>query len=217
MSNDSPGGVNLSKLTLTKAAPIISLTKQGAATGMLRVNLNWNSRPPGAAPARGLFRRAAPQAEAIDLDLACLWEMADGRKGVVQALGNAFSINDSQGKRIVWLDGDDRSGDNDAGENIFIDLSALALIRRIVIFTFIYEGAANWAAADAVVTLFPVSGPQIEVRLDEVDSRASMCSIALLENVNGELSVRREVRYVDGHAALDAMYGWGLNWKPGRK
>ena len=35
--------VNLAKVTLTKSAPGVSLTKQGAATGQVRVNLNWTS------------------------------------------------------------------------------------------------------------------------------------------------------------------------------
>ena len=84
-------------------------------------------------------------------------------------------------------------------------------------FAFIYEGVPNWAAADAVVTLSPQNSAPLEVRLDE-PSNASMCAIALLENTGGELSVRREVRYVSrGHKELDESYGWGLSWTAGRK
>src|SRR3954447_1971345 len=90
-----PGGgaVNLSKVTLTKSAPAVSLTKQGSAGGVLRVNLNWNARPAGQPAAGGFLKRLAGAAAgggAIDLDLGCLYEYADGSKGVVQALGNAF-------------------------------------------------------------------------------------------------------------------------------
>ena len=46
-------GVSLSKVTLTKSAPSVSLTKRGAAGGQLRINLQWST---GAAPAKkGLF------------------------------------------------------------------------------------------------------------------------------------------------------------------
>lgn len=201
------GGVNLNKVTLTKSAPTVSLTKHGSATGLLRINLNWASRPVGPATGTG----------PIDLDLACLWEFTDGRKGVVQALGNALAIHDQQGARVMWLDGDDRSGESDDGENIFIDLAFLPLIKRLLVFTFIYEGAASWAAADAIVTLHPRSGPLVEVHLDESNAAARACAIALLQNDGNDLSVTREVRYASGHQEIDTMFGWGLQWVAGRK
>jgi tellurite resistance protein TerA len=205
--------VSLSKVTLTKSAPTVSLTKQGSSTGMLRVNLNWNARPAGGG---GLFKRSAPS---LDLDLGCLYEFTDGTKGVVQALGNAFTAS-PQGVRepVIRLDGDDRSGSNSEGENLLINLGYAHQIKRVLVFALIYQGAANWAAADGVVTLFPATGPQVEVRLDETRDGARICGIALLESRNGELSVRREVNYIDGsQSALDRAYGWGMNWAPGRK
>ncbi|OFE16166.1 Tellurium resistance [Humibacillus sp. DSM 29435] len=203
---------------LTKSLPNVSLTKRGQATGQLRVNLNWNARPPGAAQGGGFLKRlaAAGTSSSIDLDLGCLYELTDGSKGVVQALGNAFR-NPEAGNPVVWLDGDDRSGTNSAGENLFVDLSQLHRIRRILVFAFIYEGAPNWAAADGVVTLFPAHGPTIEVRLDEARGGAGMCGIAMIQNRGGELSVNREVNYVSGHDKLDRAYDWNLSWTAGRK
>ncbi|WP_405433810.1 hypothetical protein [Micromonospora sp. NBC_00617] len=206
--------VSLQKVTLTKAAPVVSLTKQGSTSGVLRINLNWNARPGG--QGGGIFghRRAG-----IDLDLGCLYEFTDGSKGVVQALGNAFAAG-PHGVRepVIWLDGDDRSGANTAGENMFINLAYTAQIRRVLVFALIYAGVPNWAAADGVVTLYPANGPQVEVRLDETRDGARICGIAMLEAANGDLSVRREVRYVDGNQShLDRAYGWGMNWRLGRK
>ena len=52
------GGVSLNKRMLTKAAPTVSLSKQGATmSGELRVNLNWTARP--ADPRRRWFPQAA--------------------------------------------------------------------------------------------------------------------------------------------------------------
>jgi Uncharacterized protein involved in stress response len=211
-SDPGSGGVSLSKVTLTKSAPSVSLTKRGATGGQLRVNLQWSA---ASGPERkGLFKR---REAAIDLDLACLWEFTDGTKGVVQALGNAFQAP-YQGTPIIRLDGDDRSGSNVGGENMFIDLSRVAEIRRILVFAFIYEGTPNWAGADGVVTLYPASGPEIEVRLDDSDSGSPTCVIALLENQGGDLVVRREVRYIrGGQADVDHAYGWGMEWARGRK
>ncbi|WP_198961468.1 tellurium resistance protein [Pseudonocardia sp. MH-G8] len=209
---DAAGGVSLSKVTLTKSAPSISLTKRGATGGQLRVNLQWSA---GEQQSRGLF--GMRRGNAIDLDLGCLWEFSDGSKGVVQALGNAFQAP-YQGTPIIRLDGDDRSGSASGGENMFIDLSRVDEIRRILVFTFIYEGVPNWASADGVVTLFPAAGPEIEVRLDEPDRNAPTCVIAMLENKGGDLQVRREVRYIQGgQADIDAAYGWGMEWARGRK
>ncbi|GAA0898233.1 hypothetical protein GCM10009557_96460 [Virgisporangium ochraceum] len=134
-------------------------------------------------------------------------------------MGDAFKGQHLLGNEpICWLDGDDRSGANTAGENLFVNLKYVQLIKRIVIFTFIYEGAPNWSAADAVVTLHPVAGPQVEVRLDEADNSAPTCAIALLTVNNGDLTVQREVRYLRGYQdAVDRAYGWGLNFTPGRK
>jgi tellurite resistance protein TerA len=206
--------VSLSKVTLTKQAPTVSLTKQGSAGGMMRINLNWNARPAGAG--RGLFHRPEPP---IDLDLGCLYEFTDGSKGVVQALGRAFSASPrGVAEPVIRLDGDDRSGSNAEGENLYLNLAYAQQIRRVLVFALIYEGAANWAAADGVVTLYPANGPQVEVRLDEPRDGARICGIALLEQAGNDLSVRREVNYINGsQSRLDAAYGWGMNWAPGRK
>jgi tellurite resistance protein TerA len=210
---ESGGGVSLSKLTLTKSAPSISLTKRGATGGQLRVNLRWSA---GEQQPKGLLARLRGSSS-VDLDLGCLWEFSDGSKGVVQALGNAFQAP-YQGAPIIRLDGDDRSGRSSGGENMFIDLSRVDEIRRILVFTFIYEGVPNWASADGVVTLYPASGPEIEVRLDEPDAGSPTCVIAMLENQGGDLVVRREVRYIrGGQADIDAAYGWGMEWARGSK
>lgn len=210
------GGVSLSKLTLTKSAPSVSLSKGGGAHGQLRVNLNWTSKP---AASGGFFKKlmsAASSGGGIDLDLAALYELSDGRKGVVQALGNTFG--NLEGPPYVKLDGDDRTGSSEAGETLRINLDHTAEIRRILVFAFIYEGVPAWDQANAVVTLYPVQGPPIEIALDETRAGARTCAIAMLQNSGGDLTVSREVRYIDGaQDKLDAAYSWGLDWRPGRK
>jgi tellurite resistance protein TerA len=206
----SSPAVSLSKVTLTKTAPSVSLSKHGASRGMLQVNLNWDARP----PAKGLFKKNMQ----LDLDLGCLYEFADGTKGVVQALGNAFTASNRKGKQLLRLDGDDRSGNVSGGENLFVDLSDPAEIKRVLVFALIYEGAANWAAANGVATLTPVGAPPIEVLLDDPRDGARICAIAQITNQGGEIVVKREVNYLNGaQRALDEAYGWGMNWTRGRK
>jgi len=71
------------------------------------VNLNWSQ---GAPPKKTGFlaKLAGAGSGAVDLDLGCLYELADGSKGVVQALGNSFGSLTSP--PYISLDGDDRSG-----------------------------------------------------------------------------------------------------------
>jgi tellurite resistance protein TerA len=205
-------GVSLSKVTLTKSAPSVSLTKSAGASGRMRVNLSWNARP-ASAGGGGLLKRLTGASTGIDLDLGALFELQNGRKGVIQALGRSFGALDRP--PYVLLDGDDRTGGG--GENMTIDLDHLGEIRRILVFAFIYEGVPAWDKAGGVVTLFPVDGPEIRVELDE-SSGSRMCAIALLENAGGALRINREVRYINGmQDALDRAYGWGLDWSPGRK
>ncbi|WP_432497220.1 TerD family protein [Kineococcus auxinigenes] len=219
-SGGTGGGISLSKVTLTKSAPKVSLTKSGGAGGTVKVHLAWNARPAQAPSGGGGFLSKLKQAATgasggIDLDLGALYEFSDGSKGVVQALGNAFRDR-GPGEPLVWLDGDDRRGGG--GENLYVDLRDPARLKRVLVFAFIYEGVPNWAAADGVVTLHPVGGPEIEVRLDEHDDRSPMCAIAQIVSDGREVSVQREVRYVQGgQQALDEAYGWGMRWQTGRK
>ncbi len=203
--------ISLSKVTLTTSAPTVSLNKGGQRQGVMRVNLNWASRAPG----KGFLAKLAGS-DQIDLDLGCLYELTDGQKGGVQALGKQFG--NLQRAPYILLDGDDRSGASAGGENLLINLEQPHRFKRILIFAMIYQGATKWGEANGVVTLYPTSGPQIEVRLDGEAPGARVCGIALLENRGGELVVSREVRYVTGsQKTLDEAYGWGLNWAPGSK
>lgn len=205
-------------MILTKSQPTISLVKQDVRGGQLRVNLNWTARPPGA-PTGGGFLRRPGSSGAIDLDLGCLYEFSDGSKGVVQALGNAFhAAPHGDSRPLISLDGDDRSGAATGGENLTIDLDRASAIRRILLFAFIYEGTPNWSEANAVVTWYPVGAPPVVVELDDHDPRSRLCAIAMLDNTTGQLDLRREVRYIQGsQSALDQAYGWGMNWRAGRK
>jgi tellurite resistance protein TerA len=202
-------------VTLTKNAPSVSLSKGGGARGHLRVNLNWTAKP-ATAQKGGFFKRLlAADSGGIDLDLAALYELTDGTKGVVQALGNSFGNLDAP--PYVKLDADDRTGSSEGGETLFVNLDHTAQIRRVLVFAFIYEGTPAWDQANAVVTLFPVEGPELKIVLDE-HRPSRTCAIALLTSSGGDLTVTREVKYLDGaQDKLDAAYEWGLDWRPGRK
>jgi tellurite resistance protein TerA len=212
--------VSLSKITLTKAAPSVSLAKQGGTSGAMRVNLNWqvHKQFSGWGGKRG---RAVAMHADLDLDLCALYELADGRKGVVQALGNAYGALHQP--PYIHLDGDDRTGAVASGENLTVNLDHKRDFRRILVFVTIYEGARSFADLHATVTLLPQHGAPIDFSLDECTVPSTVCALALITSTGDDLVVQREARYlvpergVSPQRTVDQAYGWGMNWTPGRK
>ena len=187
--------------------------KKGSQSGLgeILINLNWNAKP----AKKGLFG-VFGGGQGIDLDLGCLFELKDGQKGAVQALGNAFGS--LQHLPFIALDGDDRTGAVTTGENLRIDGNKIALFKRILVYTFIYEGVANWQQADATVTIKYPGAEDLIVKMDSYNSNDVMCGLALLENVNDEtFSVEKIVQFYPGHQALDSAFHWGMRWQAGRK
>ncbi|MFL6658758.1 MAG: TerD family protein [Massilia sp.] len=223
--------VSLSKVTLEKRGDKVSLDKRagGRGFGRIHVNLNWNQNAAittAPAPKTGFLSRltgsgaAAPASNGIDLDLGCMYEMADGRPGLVQALGNAWG--DLDRPPYIKLQADDRTGQSKEGENLDINGEHFGDIKRALIFAYIYQGAANWAATDGVVTINMPEQPPIEVRLDQGGSQM-MCAIAMIENRSGSLQVTKLEEYFSqvgresAHELMDKRFGFGLRWTTGTK
>ncbi|MFI6334969.1 TerD family protein [Streptomyces sp. NPDC050535] len=215
-----PAPVRLTKVTLTKETPSVSLSKQGGVSGAMRVNLNWEVRKQFSGWGSKLGRAVAMHAD-LDLDLCALYELSDGSKGVVQALGNAYGALHQP--PFIHLDGDDRTGAVASGENLSINLDHKQSFRRILIFVTIYEGARSFADLHATVTLQPLNGAPIDFSLDECTVPSTVCALALITSDSGDLIVQREARYlvpdrgVSPQRTVDYAYGWGMNWTPGRK
>ena len=189
----------------------INLSKGSKVIGNINVNLNWNSKP-----VKKGFRAIFLGNGAIDLDLGCLYEMKDGSKGAIQALGNSFgSLNRPP---YIMLDGDDRSGNNSNGENIFINGEKIKDIKRILVYTFIYEGITNWKQADGKVRIHIDGEEDVIINMDEYDDSYPMCALMMLDNNNGtSFSAEKLVRFFKGHREMDRAYNWGLRWVEGRK
>lgn len=197
--------INLHKIELKKRGDKINLQKNAGPMGEILINLNWNQKT------SSFFR-----SKGVDLDLACLFEMKDGGKGAIQALGGSFG--DYNRYPYISLDGDDRTGSISSGENLRINGKFLSEIERIVIYAFIYEGISNWAEADGIATIKQDGGPDIEVRLTEHNNNKRMCAIAMISNVNNQtFSIERLVEYHSGHQELDRAYNWNLRWVAGSK
>jgi tellurite resistance protein TerA len=207
-----PRNINLSKITLDKLNSSINLKKQASGFGEIKINLNWNRQNHPVQPS-GFFKKLRPQ-PSIDLDLGCLYEMQDGSKSVVQALGNCFG--EFTGFPYIQLSADDRTGAISDGEWLRINGQHWSKIRRVIIFAFIYQGAPNWAQTDAQITLYVPDQAPIEIGLTE-GQPFRMCGIAALSNHEGSILVQRHVQYLKGHRELDQAFDFGLRWQAGSK
>ncbi|OKI30187.1 TerD family protein [Streptomyces sp. CB03911] len=223
--------LNLSKVSLTAKDPALSLTKHGATGGLMRVNLNW--MPAGAAPKGperggwlGKKLRGAqgagqvPQDSGRDLDLACLWELQDGSKDIVQAVGQKFG--NLYAPPFIQLANDDRTGSLATGEDLWINLDRVAEIKRLLIFAFAFD-LRPLTGLNGLATLFPAGGPPVELAVDGCEFPATSCVVALLENDGTGLTVHRQGQYYQrtpdfsDHQFVDQAYGWGLTWVNGKK
>ena len=125
------------------------------------MNLNWNRQ----GESKQGFLNKLMNKGSIDLDLGAMIRLKNGYRDLVQPLGNAFGEYHHQ--PYIELEGDDRTGAQAQGENLFINGDEWDKIERIVIYTYIYQGVPNWAATDAVVTIELPNQPPIEVQLTE--------------------------------------------------
>lgn len=202
-----PVPVSLRKVTLEKQGEKkkISLAK-GGTSQPVHVNLNWDKlRKRGF----GLFGGG----QAADLDLGCMYLLRDGSMGCVQALGNSFG--NRNGPPYIYLDKDDRSGQADDGENLWI--LKPELIERVLVFAFIYEGVANFGAVNGRLVLKEQDGSETLIRLDAPSANETFCGICLVQQVGDGVEITKETRYFRGHPDADRHYGFGFRWKDGSK
>jgi tellurite resistance protein TerA len=188
--------VNLSKITLEKQKSV-SLEKKGGSFGDIVLNLKWKAK-------QGFFGTA------MDLDLGCLYELKNGGKGIVQALGHSFgSYNVSP---YIELDGDDRSGNVESGETVRINGRRFDEIERIAIFALIYEGAVKWSETGAVATVKMPDNPEIVVHINDGNNKQRLYGLAIIENVNGKMQITNHAQsYKDQKDYADSL-GIKLRW-----
>ena len=197
-------------ISLDKTNPTrkIDLTKS-ERVGEIAINLNWSQGK------KGLLGGLFGHHQAVDLDLGCLYELQDGQRSAIQALGNSFG--DQHRAPYIALDGDDRTGESTDGEWLRINGDQWSKIKRVLVYTFIYEGAANWSSTDGTLTIHIQGQPPLQIKLEGTDDSKKFCVAALIENEQGQIKVTRVDRYFSGHRDADHAFQWGLSWQVGHK
>lgn len=152
----------------------------------------------------------------VDLDIGCLYELKNGKRGAIQAFGEMFGEYDNE--PYIALNRDERTGDSD-GEDELIRVNGKRWDRfeRILIYIYIYKGAENWDMVQPQVQVrVPEEKPMI-VNLHAKKQELALCAVAQLENIRGGIKMTNIMEYFPGHAEMDRSFGYGLQWEEGQK
>ena len=195
----------------------INLEKRSSFSGEIKINLDWS---------KGGFLKRFLNGN-IDLDLGCFYELNDGRKMLIDGL--QFSHGRGGGRNQVsrqgcyaqapwiWHKGDDRGGSSESGETILVNPQGIGDIKRIIVYTFIYEGAAQWSDTNAVVKVSVPGNEDVIVEMGRQSSNKRFCAIAQLDFTGDSITVKKLVTFHNSHQDCDQTYGWGFNYSPGSK
>ena len=179
---------------MSKNNPSVNLSKKDNF-GQIRINLRWEQ---------------ATSTLPIDLDIGAFIRLKNKSKWGVEALSRAFGHDDKP--PFVTLQRDERSGNNRDGEWLFVNGSQWQNIDEILIYSFIYDGTANWQGTNASVTIYIPDQTPIVSRLTDEATNKSVGVIARLVNVGGDIKVERVDKFFRDRMDVDKAYGWGFDW-----
>lgn len=187
----------------------LNLAKQSALPlkkvknlGEIIVNLNWNQN--------NRMKRS------VDIDIGCFVE-TDGWKSewVIDGLNQNGSLSSYP---YVDIDQDDRTGSSATGETLRVNSKGLEHIKRILLYTYIYEGADDWNNLDAVVTIKFPSKADMVLRMNEFNRRARYCVLAEIRNTGKSLEIKKVLDFLNGgHEEITNKYRWHFRWHAGSK
>lgn len=197
----------------------IDLTKGGITIqGEIKINLDWSKG--------GFFKQIF--SGATDLDLGCYYELKNGQKSLIDGLQFSHGRGGSKNQLTkqgcytqapwVWHQGDDRGGGTESGETILVNPNGIKELKTIVVYTFIYEGAAKWSDTNAVVKVSVPGSEDVKVEMGAQTSSRKFCVIARIDvNPDGSFDVQKLVNFFDGHRGMSEHFGWGFSFTPGSK
>ena len=213
--------VSLNKITLEKKGDSHKIDLSKSTDQQITINLNWTQQKPS-----GFFSSLFGSDKEIDqifgvtgsykTEQLHLLTVCNFPK-VVAGQENANTPRMLQPSTLVWHCGDDRNGSSAEGENILVNPKGIRDLRRLVIYCFIYEGAAKWAESDAVVTVKVPNQPEIVVEMGKQTDPRTFCAIATIDFEDTQMSVRKDINFFNGHADCSQYYGWGFNFSAGSK
>ncbi|HBR69542.1 MAG TPA: Tellurium resistance protein TerA [Rhodospirillaceae bacterium] len=152
----------------------------------------------------------------VDLDIGCLYELADGTRGAIQAFGEKFGNLDAL--PYIALSEDERTGNTEGhDEYILIKGANWDKIKRILVYIYIYDGAARWSQIRPQIVIDIPGESDLVVTLGAHDDALCLCAVGEVENVRGGIRLTNRSEYFPGHEEMDRAFGFGLKWDDGKK
>jgi len=156
------------------------------------------------------------QHKGVDLDLGCLYELADGTRGALQAFGNKYGALHEP--PYIKLSGDDRTGDAEGADEVLeIKGEHWDKIKRVLVYIYIYKGASRWDEINPKIFLDIPGEDDLVVTLNSHDDALDLCAVGGLENVRGGIKLTNYTEYFPGHPSMDRAFGFGIDWSDGQK
>jgi tellurite resistance protein TerA len=152
----------------------------------------------------------------VDIDLGCLYELNDGTRGALQALGR--DNGSFEAPPYIWLSHDERTGRAE-GDDEFLRVNGTAWphFKRLMIYAYIYHGVPDWASVRPDVTVRVPGQSPLHVVPATKRGKLAVCAIALIEQIRGGIKLTNLTEYFPGQAEMDRAYGFGINWRDGLK
>ncbi|MAF68588.1 MAG: Tellurium resistance protein TerA [Micavibrio sp.] len=152
----------------------------------------------------------------VDLDLGCLYEMQDGRRGAIQAFGDMFG--DLKEHPFIRLSGDERTGAAEGDdEYIVVNGQKWPEIKRLLVYVYIYKGAMDWSQVRPQIQVRIPGEQPLVVTLSSHMKNLGLCVLTEIKNVRNGMMVENYTEYFPGHNEMDRAYGFGLEWADGAK
>ena len=175
-------------------------------TGEIVINLDWNKG--------GFFKNLFGNAVGKKMLIDGL-QFSHGRGGDRHHVTRQGCYDHAP---YIWHQGDDRGGGASSGEIILVNPNGVSQIKRIIVYTFIYEGVAKWSETNAVVKVKIPGSDDVIVKMGQQSSTKRFCAIAQLDfGTDNSITVKKLVTFHDSHSDCDKVYSWGFNYSPGSK
>jgi tellurite resistance protein TerA len=166
--------------------------------GAITAKLAWSSL------CGGIDGRPRP----LELALGCLYELQDGRRGVVQAWDGKGRFDRPPFVQLLDAEIAGLSG----SQKLRINGEHWPQIRRLALFGFIPNGAPSWRASTVSLDISATDRSPVLLELGKGMEGFGMVALTLLDNRRQAVSIERLAQFLPGHHELDRTLDWGLAW-----
>jgi len=182
----------------------------------LHVGLQWdNIIVEQSSGFMGLIKKATKKG--VDLDLGCFVELVDGTRAILQPFGDLLGAYDRP--PFVQSSGDERTGDAEGDDEYFtINGAQWPKIKRMLIYTYIYEGSNDWSQIKPEININLHNGdPVINIKPTLKTTNMTVCALASMNNIKNGIQIVTHGEYFTSQASMDRAYGFGFKWEDGAK